>query len=346
MTRSGLIYVLVGALLLGCGAAISLGIFGPGIYRLLTKDATPAPDYQATLQALIAEATASAPSPSTGASPAASGPSGQIVFTCQIYRDQSSEQICIINADGSGQRQLTQDSGRRHYYPSLAPDGQSVVYSQFREENVYEIFELQLADGTARRLTDRLGVLTGPEISPDGTSIAFMRWTQDSDEYQIWVMDRNGGNPRRLFSGTGWDPTWSPDGSQILFASDREGAIQLYLIDRDGNNLRRISDLPALRGRSDWSAGDLIATYSGEPWKREIYTLRPDGSDVRQVSPAGGNSQGPSFSPDGQWIAFTAYFDAFNDIHGCEIYVVRVDGSDLRRLTSNGYCDYQPRWGP
>jgi tricorn protease len=74
--------------------------------------------------------------------------------------------------------------------------------------------------------------------------------------------------------------------------------------------------------------------------------MDPDGSDLHQVSPKGGNSQGPSFSPDGQWIAFTAYFDGFNDINGCEIYIIRTDGTDLRRLTKNDYCDYQPRWGP
>jgi tricorn protease len=74
--------------------------------------------------------------------------------------------------------------------------------------------------------------------------------------------------------------------------------------------------------------------------------MNADGSNARQVSPAGGNGQGPSFSPDGQWIAFTAYYDHPGDDHGCEIYVVRLNGSDLRRLTNNDYCDYQPRWGP
>jgi len=117
-------------------------------------------------------------------------------------------------------------------------------------------------------------------------------------------------------------------------------------VDVDGNNVVRISDLPAIRGRSDWSPQDLITTYSGESWKREIYVMQADGSQAQQVSPPGGNSQGPSFSPDGQWIAFTAYFDRFDDIHGCEIYVMRRDGTDLRRLTNNEYCDYQPRWGP
>ena len=207
--------------------------------------------------------------------------------------------------------------------------------------------ELDLAGGLPKRLTDRLGALTGPEISPDGQSIVFMRSPPATDQYQLWIMDRDGGNPvRRLLDTPGWDPTWSPDGQQILFASDRDGPIELYTANLDGSGIRRVTDLPAIRGRSDWSDDGLITTYSGESWKREIFVLKVDGTGLREVSPAGGNSQGPSFSPDGRWIAFTAYFDNPNDINGCEIYIMRVDGTDLRRLTNNDYCDYQPRWGP
>ncbi len=57
-------------------------------------------------------------------------------------------------------------------------------------------------------------------------------------------------------------------------------------------------------------------------------------------------AQGPSFSPDGRWVAFTAYLDKYGDAFGCEIYIMRVAGKDRRRLTNNDYCDYQPRWGP
>jgi tricorn protease len=74
--------------------------------------------------------------------------------------------------------------------------------------------------------------------------------------------------------------------------------------------------------------------------------MNANGSNVRQLTPSGGNSQGPSFSPDGQWVVFTGYFDQYGDDHGCEIYIIRVDGTNLRRLTNNDYCDYQPRWGP
>lgn len=251
-----------------------------------------------------------------------------------------------MNADGSGYRRLTTEDNVRHYYPSLSPDGRSVVYAQYREDNVYEIYEFTLADAMAKRLTDRLGVLTGPEISPDGKLVVFTRWTPASNEHQIWVMDRDGNHPSRVFSGTGWDPTWSPDGNRILFASDMDGSNQLYVVNLDGTGLAEITELPALRGRSDWSSQNQIVTYSGKSWKRELFLMNADGSGLHQISPPGGNSQGPAFSPDGMWIAFTAYYDRMNDINGCEIYVIRDDGSDLRRLTTNDYCDYQPRWGP
>jgi len=305
---------------------------------------TPTPDLLATLRASTPQAqTQAAISTPTFSSP--EGLTGKIVFTCQIFMVQASNQVCIMNPDGSGYRRLTTDNNRQQYYPSLSPDGQSVVYAAFREESVYEIYEMTIADGKVKQLTDHLGVLNAPEISPDGRQIIFMHWIAASDRYEVWVMGSDGSNPHRMFDITAWDPTWSPDGKQILFASNRSGTNQLWIIGADGKGLRQVSNLPDLRGRSDWSSLDQIVTYSGESWAREVYLMNTDGSDQHQISPRGGNSQGPSFSPDGQWVAFTAYFDKFNDIHGCEIYIMRADGTNLTRLTNNDYCDYQPRWG-
>lgn len=277
---------------------------------------------------------------------ASDGLTGHIVFTCQIYKAQASNQICIMNADGTGWKRLTTDNSRQHYYSSLSPGGASVIYAAFLEENIYEIYEMTLADGIAKQLTNRQGVLNAPEISPDGKTIAFMRWTVNSNKYQVWLMNRDGSDPDNIPGITGWDPTWSPDGKQILFASDTGGSTQLYVVNANGKNLHQVGNLPAIRGRSDWSPQGLIVTYSGEPWHREIYLMNADGSNAHQISPTGGNAQGASFSPDGQWVVFTAYYDHNNDDHGCEIYVMRVNGADLRRLTDNDYCDYQPRWGP
>lgn len=271
-------------------------------------------------------------------------PSGKIAYVCQIFKVQVGDQICIMNADGSNQRRLTSEDYTRHFYPSMAPDGNSVVYVQFGGQNVYNIYEMTL-DGENTQITDGLGVLTAPEISPDGSQIAFTHWSAKTNKYAIWAVDRDGSNPREV-SPHGWDPTWSPDGEKILFASDHNGTVKMYIVTLDDGSITQVNNMTYLRGRTDWSINDEIVTYSGKPWNRELYLMNADGSNVQQITPSGGNSQGPSFSPDGNWVTFTAYFDLYGDDHGCEIYIMRTDGSDLRRLTDNDYCDWQPRWGP
>jgi TolB protein len=252
-----------------------------------------------------------------------------------------------MKADGSDFKRLTTESNIRHFYPSISPDGQSVLYSAYLVDNNYDIYRMDIGDGSLDQLTNLYGVDDAPEISPNGEQLVFMHNSPTKDTNQIMIADRNGGNAGNIPGINGWDPTWSPDGRQILFASDKNGTNQLYTVRTDGSKLTKITNLPSIRGRSDWSAdGNYIVTYSGEPWHRELFIMNADGSNVRQLTPSGGNSQGPSFSPDSKWVAFTAYFDHYNEDNGCEIYIIRIDGTDLRRLTDNDYCDYQPRWGP
>ncbi|MBT3337459.1 MAG: hypothetical protein HN855_00550 [Anaerolineae bacterium] len=298
----------------------------------LTGEATPRP------QPTLAPANTATASPTSDPST----PVGKIVYVCQMFKVQVGDQICIMNADGTGQRRLSTEDYTRHFYPSMAPDGESVVYAQFGGENIYNIYEMTLA-GQAKQLTDGLGVLTAPEISPDGSQIAFTYWTPTID-HAIWIMNRDGSNPHEV-TPSGWDPTWSPDGGEILFASDHNGTIQMYTVAMDSGSLRQVNVMDRLRGRTDWSPLGEIVTYSGTSWHRELFLMNADGSNIHQITPTGGNSQGPSFSPDGNWVTYTGYFDHYGEDHGCEIYIMRTDGSDLRRLTDNDYCDWQPRWG-
>lgn len=303
------------------------------------------PNLLATLQASTPPTNLTS-APNLPTSPASDEPIGKIAFTCQIFKDVEKEQICIVNADGSGYRQLTNDNDVRHYYPSVAPEGQSVVYSAYyKPTNHYEIYELNLLTNESKMLTYDFGDLNAPEISPDGKTIVFTRYYLDVDKPTSWLMNRDGTNLRQVIDVRAWDPTWSPDGSEILFATLFDNRSQLAIVNVDGTNLRQVGEFPLLRGRSDWSIYNQIVTYSGMRWERELYIMNSDGSAQQRISPVGGNSQGPSFSPDGKWIAFTSYFDRY-EVHGCEIYIMRVDGTDLRRLTDNEYCDYQPRWGP
>ena len=267
-------------------------------------------------------------------------PQGKIVYVCQLFKLQARDQICIINADGTGQRRLSTQDSVRYFYPSMAPDGKSVFFSSNLYGN-FKLYELTL-NGELSSLGNTIGI--APEVSPNNLLLTFANNNGQHD--QIWVANRDGSNPRMLYNDA-WDPTWSPDSSRILYATTIDGKPQLASINLDGSDYRQITDLPDMRGRSDWSEdGKHIVTYSGKPWERELYIMDPDGSNLHQITPAGGNSQGPSFSPDGQWVAFTAYFNAIGNNNGCEIYIMRLDGSRLTRLTNNTFCDWQPRWGP
>jgi len=132
----------------------------------------------------------------------------------------------------------------------------------------------------------------------------------------------------------------------FLFAMGRGENNKLYIMDNNGSDAQLVNNTIDTRGRSDWSINNLIAFDMGRPFQHDVHVMNVDGSNLHKFSD-GNNSQGASFSPDGEWIAFTAYTDVANKNEAsCEIYIMRMDGTDLRRLTKNGYCDYQPRWGP
>ncbi len=153
-------------------------------------------------------------------------------------------------------------------------------------------------------------------------------------------MKPDGKSPRQFTNADDIDPTWSPDGSKIAFASSRNGARQLFVINADGSKLRQLTHLDNMGGRSTWSPdGTKIAFYRGPAGDRNIYIIDLNGSGVVQLT-NGGDDLGPSWSPDGNWIAFTSYRDGNN-----EIYIIHPDGTGLTRLTNNSTSDWQPRWG-
>lgn len=275
--------------------------------------------------------------------PSADEPTGRIIYTCQVDNTSGHDQICMINADGTGFRQLTNDLLHQHFYPSWAPDGNSFVFSGSHSGSS-KVYEMDL-EGNMHMVGDIEGELYAPIISPDGLRIIFTRHVSDTEQY-ISVMDRDGENMLDLVDYyDAKDPVWSADGSKILFTSRQDGSAQIYYMNAGGTTIQKIDELNRLDGRPDWSVDYAIATYSGtkDDHNREIVLMNLGETPVTITN--GGDNLSPSFSPDGQWIAFMSYRDHYWESDGCEIYIMRTDGTDIRRLTDNSYCDYQPRWG-
>ena len=155
-------------------------------------------------------------------------------------------------------------------------------------------------------------------------------------------------------TGNNGFPSYSPDGKQLVFRSGRDGAKNLYVMDRSGENVRRLTQGQWTDTMCDWSpTGDWITFASDRGRNFEVWVIRPDGSGLRKVIGGGGRHNHPHFSPDGQWIVFTSQRAGYSaeeislpsqpQPYG-DLFIVRSDGTRLLRLTHNGFEEGTPAW--
>jgi Tol biopolymer transport system component/serine/threonine protein kinase/tetratricopeptide (TPR) repeat protein len=144
---------------------------------------------------------------------------------------------------------------------------------------------------------------------------------------------------------TDWQPDWSPDGSQVAFASNRDGKLDIYLMDADGNNPRRLTHNSVDDFAPVWSPdGKRIAFTSKRDGNDEIYVMNADGSNQTNVSQNMAADSRPAWSPDAKRIAFTSNRDGEPDTY--DIYAMSADGSNQLRLTDDPNFDSDPTWSP
>ncbi len=265
-------------------------------------------------------------------------------------RDGDSD-IYVMEADGSGVRQLTNDSGW-YFAPAWSPDGRWIAFASDVDGD-WDVYVMRADGSGVRRLTTyHTGDDNFPAWSPDGEWIAFESWWRAGDSgVGIYVMRADGSGVRRLVDlpGNEFSPAWSPDGEWIAFESDRDTAVGLdgtydiYVVKADGTEVRRLTTHEGRDMNAAWSPdGDWIVFQSDrdQDWRNfDIYVMRADGSGVRRLTNAPMEDVFPAWSPDGDWIAFQSFRDGDFDI-----YVMKVDGSGVRQLTNVAGGDAFPVW--
>jgi Tol biopolymer transport system component len=146
----------------------------------------------------------------------------------------------------------------------------------------------------------------GPDVSPDGSKIAFSSRRDSVGDYEIYVMDADepegeGNVPLKLTDNLTYidsQPDWSPDGSKIIYESLRNGNVDIFVMNADGTGKKNLTRHPA-------------------------------------------TDADPAFSPDGRFIVFESDRDGDS-----EIWKMRTDGSNLTKLTRNTINDGSPDWQP
>lgn len=221
--------------------------------------------------------------------------------------------------------------------------------------------DIRSAEGQpVRLLPDAPGTAGIALPSPDGTRFAFTRAVDE--EIGIYVVNRNGTGLRALItstSGSIGEPTWSPDGTRIAFMATSSGSPSIWVVNVDGapNPVNLTADLGATSQSSPtWSpqvpGGTSRIAFGHGPdggVERRIWTMRPDGSDKRQITTGGwAEDTQPAWSPDGRTIAFRRIqFPAPVGISG-DLWLVNATGGNERALmlTPLGGPQWSPAWSP
>jgi Tol biopolymer transport system component len=258
--------------------------------------------------------------------------------------------------------------GLHRHFPAPSPDGNYLATMRIvstAEEEGTQIVVASLADGSERDLfrPAEPGFQFG--LAWAGDWIAFSAgfpFQPEGQAVDIWKVRSNGADAVNLTAGSGANNAWpdfSRDWSRIVFRSGRDANFEIYRMDADGREPRRLTDDPARDTMPAMSPkGDRVAFTSNRDGDYEIYLLDLDEQGepgaLRRITRSPGSNMHVRFSPDGEWLVFTSSRGGYNDemflsfteagqTYG-EIHAMRLADGLVVRLTHNKWEDGPVAW--
>ncbi len=281
------------------------------------------------------------------ASATTAGRNGLIAFTAST---SSGAQLFTVRPDGTHLRQITRVSGDA-VHVDWSPDGRRIAFAVVTDTSAR--IAVAWADGSGLRLLPQpAGVFDDePSFSPDGRRIFFERFTVATNDDAIWSMHSDGRGQHRVLgpfpNGFVTDPNISPDGKTLSFQGfdgslvgpppGLEPARGLFTASPSGTDITQIRPYASDQTiKADWSPDSrrIAVTENANHFhpndSANIVTMRPDGSDLRQLTTFHDgvtNAYFGSYSPDGRWLVFRL---EQNGLFG--LYRMRPDGSHRQAI--------------
>jgi len=237
--------------------------------------------------------------------PDSSPDGGQLVFTSE-RADDGGAQLYLMNVDGSGVRQLTFSSREQGLviddYAHWSPDAREIVFQRTTARagagRDSDIWLIDIETGEESQLTGTpAGWDSTPSFAPDGNSVLFES-NRSGEGFDLYRLNLETSQVVRLTDdlGTDAEAKVSPDGTQVAFASVRDGDFEVYVMDADGGNIRQLTNNQAEDRCPQWSPdGRQISFYSERDDDREIYVMNADGSGQRRITYSASSDEVPDW---------------------------------------------------
>ncbi len=264
-----------------------------------------------------------------------------------------------MDYDGFGPRRVTSNPiyPRLSLMPTWLPDRRAVVYTTFHGSN-QKIVQLELGkklgQGNKRTLVPPSQTLNyAPAVSPNGRWLAYASGKDSTKkrDTDIFIMNLSTEKKTQLTKKTSAElsPTWSPDGRELAFTSDRTGRAQIYIMRADGTKIRRLTYegrqnvAPAWSPRGGWIA--YVCRLPGYGLK--LCRISVDGKRRVQITsgPPSEIDDFPSWAPDGRHLVFSSTRGKGSN-RKSHIYMIQYDGTGLEQLTKGGIQHSYPDWSP
>ena len=287
--------------------------------------------------AVVCAALLAATKPATATYPGATN--GGLAFAATI---DANTDVYSAMPDGQAPRRLTEQAGF-DACPAYSPNGKWIAWCSFTSRTGAGPGGIWLMkqNGTQKHQLTSFG--TFPDISPDGTRLAFTGAPSGSTNVDIWVSDIDGDNLTRLTTADGPDqfPAWSPDGSKLVFESTRTGTKQVWLMNTDGSDQQQLTlDAAPKDQLPDWSPDGTRIAYVARttaPSGGDIWIINADGSNPHPIT-TGADKLGTAWSPDGTEIATV-------DFPTRTVEILPAAGGDAHAVYPGG-IQFVPGWQP
>ncbi|MDQ3566146.1 MAG: winged helix-turn-helix domain-containing protein, partial [Pseudomonadota bacterium] len=217
--------------------------------------------------------------------------------------------IYVVPVSGGEPKRLTFDDTMAEGL-TWTMGGSEIVFSSRRGGSIFHLWRVPVSGGNPERVAVFAQEIYYPAISRQGNRLA---WTQVQDDANIWRAELQGtparaAAPVKLIASTTADdnPQYSPDGEKIVFASNRSGASEIWVTDRDGKNPLQLTNIGAPdTGTPRWSPDGRQVAFDGLlGGNRDVYVVSSQGGEVRRLTEEPSEDMCPSWSRDGQWIYF------------------------------------------